>query len=221
MRETPTPARRGGLSIGTGLLALAVVVGALGAFAVARWSGWSPFATETVDRSAPVVLEQLRDLARYKAASGEFSQIIDVEQDVSRLPGFLAGERTLLLAVGTVDAEVDFSRLAGEYVQVSRDGKRAEIHLPPAELSEPRLDVARTHVVDRDRGIVNRVSEALSGNPGDDRDLYVRAAAALGDAAAATELRARAEENTRVMLTSLLQGLGFTEVVVVFDAPVP
>jgi hypothetical protein len=198
-----------------GLLAVTVVIGLFAAVLV----GWSPFRTERVDRSAPVVLEQLQDIARYRAATGEFSELIDVEQDVRLMPDFLAGERTVVVAVGSVDAEVDFSRLDAEYISVSEDGKRVEIRLPPAELREPTLDMDQTHVATRSRGLANRVGEALTSNARDDSGLYQQAAAQIAGAAAATELRARAEENTRAMLTGLLRGLGFEEIVVTFDVP--
>lgn len=227
MSTAELPPRRSSHSIGaSGVVGFAV----LGVFAlvavllvavVALLAGWNPWSATTEDRSAPVVLEQLRDLARYKAASGDFSELVDVETDARLLPDFVAGQRTLLIAVGTVDAEVDFSRLGGEYVTVSADGKDVEVRLPPAELSETRLDFDRTHVVNRDRGIIDRLSEALSSNARDDQVLYQRASAQIEAAATRTQLRQRAEENTRLMLTSLLQGLGYEQVTVTFDAPTP
>lgn len=180
--------------------------------------GWSPFSTETNDRSAPVVLQSLADLSNYEAATGQFSELIDIESDVRLVPDFLAGERTVVVAVGSVDAEVDFSQLTGDNVVVSEDGRSVEIHLPPATLSEPRLDFDETHVASRSRGLANRVGEALTNNAKDDQELYRRAEAQIAEAADATELRDRAEENTRAMLTGLLQGLGFEDVTVSFDA---
>ena len=41
----------------------------------------NPFASETVDRSRPAVLESLRDLSEYRAASGHFEVIVDLERD--------------------------------------------------------------------------------------------------------------------------------------------
>lgn len=206
----------GGLLAG---LALGVVVAGVLSFAAVLTGLWSPFATETVDRSAPVVLHELQDISRYRAATGEFSELIDVEDDVKHLPDFLAGERTVLVAVGSVDAEVDFSRLDDTHIEVSADGRTVEVHLPPAELREPQLDMSRTHVATRSRGLANRVGEALTSNAQDDAALYQRAQEQIAAAAAATELRSRAEENTRVMLTGLLRGLGYEQVVVSFDAP--
>jgi hypothetical protein len=207
-----------------GLFASVILVGllAVGGFGlVGKLLGFFPGGTVTKDRSAPVVLTDLRDLARYRAATGDFSQLVDVEHDVKWTPSFLAGERTLLVAVGSVDAEVDFSKLGPEHLRVSDDGKRAEIHLPPAELTSPRLDLERTHVASRSRGLANRVSEALTTNTGDDGELLRLAESRISEAAGTTGLAARAEDNTRAMLTQMLEGLGFTEVVVSFDVLPP
>ncbi|MEZ5234929.1 MAG: DUF4230 domain-containing protein [Acidimicrobiales bacterium] len=65
------------------------------------------------------------------AATGEFSELVDVEDDVRYVPDFLAGERTVMVAVGSVDAEVDFSRLDGSHIVVSEDGRSVVVHLPP------------------------------------------------------------------------------------------
>jgi hypothetical protein len=216
--------REGRRARGAGLIASTVLVGLVaivGLGFAGKLLGFFPGTTVTKDRSAPVVLTDLRDLARYRAATGDFSQLIDVEEDVRWAPSFLAGERTLLVAVGSVDAEVDFSDLGPQHVVVSEDGKRAEIHLPPAELTGPRLDLERTHVASRQRGLANRVSQALTTNVGDDGELLRLAEARISEAAGATELAARAEDNTRQMLTQLLTGLGFSEVVVTFDVLPP
>lgn len=211
--------RTGRVTSLVGLAALSVLILFVGTFS-AVLLGWSPFTTTTVDRSAPVVLQELQDIARYKAATGQFSELVDVEKDVKWVPDFVAGQRTVMVAVGSVDAEVDFSQLSGEQVVVSPDGKRVEIHLPPAELAEANLDMEQSHVASRNRGIANRLDEAFTANARDDGGLYQKAEEQITAAAQGTELRSRAEDNTRAMLTGLLQGLGYDEVVVTFDAPV-
>lgn len=201
-----------------------VVVGLViagGLLLVAQLLDLLPGRTETVDRSAPVVLGQLQDLARFRAASGEFSQVVDLEKDVKGVPSFIAGERTMLIAVGSVDAEVDFAELDADAITVSADGTRAEVRLPAASLTPPRIDHDRTHVAARQRGVLNRVNDAVGSDAPDTDQLYRLAETRIGEAAAGTELRQRAEENTRAMLTALLTGLGFSEVVVTFDAPAP
>ena len=94
-------------ALGIGVLALVgfLIVGALtGLFSIGN-----PFSTTTVDRSPPALLKEINDLSRFEAAEGKFEATIDVEHDVSILPSWVAGDRTVYIAQGTVDATVDFS----------------------------------------------------------------------------------------------------------------
>jgi hypothetical protein len=173
----------------------------------------NPFAAETVDRTGPAVLQAIQDLREFRAASGHYEVIVDVERD-TRLPAALLGERILFVAAGSVDASVDFRGLAGEAVEVSEDRTAATIVLPQPVLSPARLDLERSHVYDRRRGIFN----ALSGPSDLDREVYLLAQARLDEAAReSSDLPARAEENTRALLTALLRSLGFEQVHVRFE----
>ncbi|HEX7444554.1 MAG TPA: DUF4230 domain-containing protein, partial [Acidimicrobiales bacterium] len=79
-----------------------------------------------------------------------------------------------------------------------------------------------TRVIARDRGLLNRVGDAVTGaNPVDDQHLYQRAAEKLSDAAAQSDLRNRAETNTEQFLRDTLKSAGVDDVTVVFDAPAP
>lgn len=178
----------------------------------------NPFGTETVDRSGPVLLTRLTDLARFQAATGSFQVIVDVEKDVKNVPSALAGQRTLFVANGDVDAYVDFATIDQDAVTVSADGKRVDIVLPPAQLSDARVDTEQSRVYSRDRGIFDRLGGVFSDNPTSERELYLSAENKFEEAAEASELRQRAEANTRTMLTGLLGGgLGYTEVNIEFS----
>ena len=180
----------------------------------------NPFGSEQVDRSPPAVLRSLARLTEYRAATANLQQIVDVEQDTF-LPSFLAGERTLIQASGSVDASVDFRGLrAGEDLQVSADRRSVVVTLPAPRLTAPRIDLERTRVVDTDRGLGNRIADAFSDDPDEQRELLVLAERKLAEAAAADpELLRAGERNTREMLTGLLRGLGFERVTVRFAAP--
>jgi len=200
------------------LLAVAVVVAA--AVLPTLVGSLNPFGTEDVDRSPPAVLRSLAKLSEYRAATANLQQVVDVEQDTV-LPAFLAGERTLLQATGRVDAAVDFRRLQdGRDLRVSEDRRSVVITLPAARLSEPRLDLRATRVVDTDRGLGNRIADAFRDDPDEERALLALAERKLAAAAAADpELLRAGERNTREMLTGLLRGLGFERVTVRFAPP--
>jgi hypothetical protein len=203
----------------------AFVVGAVVAGVIAVAVGVSafllsnPFTSTTVDRTPPPVLQALSDIAEYHAATGQFQVLVDIENDVDYLPAVLAGERAFFIGQGTVDAYVDFSTLDESAVEV--DGTTVTITLPAARLDDPALDLEASHVAARERGLLNRVSGVFSARPTDDQPLYQAASDKLREAAAATELRVRAEENTREMLVGLLTAVGYEQVTVVFEEPDP
>ncbi|MGB8861221.1 MAG: DUF4230 domain-containing protein [Ilumatobacteraceae bacterium] len=199
----------------TGLLAV-VALAAIAAVVATRLLS-SPFTTETVDHSPPPVLVDLRDLAEYHAAQAQFEVTLDVEHDVSFLPSALAGERVQFVGVGTVDAVLDFSHLSSGAVVVGEDGTSVVVTLPRPSLASPVLDHEQSHVMNRDRGLLNRVGGAFSDNPTSESSLYQGAMAKMAVAAEATDLRQRAEDNTKLMLYTLFKSLGYRSVDVRFQ----
>ena len=203
-----------------GLAAIGLVVG-VGTIAGLLPSLSNPFASHTVDRSQPAVLNALEDLSEYRAATGQYQVIVDVEEDTKYVPSFLKGERTLFVASGNVDATVDFSTLDDEAIVVSKDGTRVTVTLPPARLQEARIDTEASHVVDRDRGLLDRAGSVFSDSPTGERGLYLLGEDKLEAAAVADgRLVRRAQANTREMLTGMLEGLGYEDVTVRFQEPV-
>ena len=209
-----------GRSIRSVVAATVVVGSVLAAAGVVTFTLFNrPFKTVTVDRTPPVVLNKIRDLAQYKAASGSFEVLIDIEKDVKYLPKAIAGERTFFVGIGSVDATVDFGKIADGAVSAAPDRSLATIVLPRAELAQAVVDPAASHVAAHSRGLLNRISGAFNDNPTGERDLYLAAATKINDAAASTGLRDKAEENTRNMLTSLVKALGYENVIVRFEGP--
>lgn len=214
MFQQRTPRRR---SLPT--LVVGLVVGALIAIAVgAGLQMGNPFATTTIDHSAPPILLDLRDLAEYHAAQGRFEVTIDQEHDVQYLPAAIAGERVQFVAVASVDAVVDFSHLGDGAVVFSDDRTSVTIEVPTATLGEPQFDRSLSHVMNRDRGILNRIGGIFSDNPTSEAPLYEAASQKIADAAVATDLLVTAQANVRVMLETMLGGLGVTTVDVRFVA---
>lgn len=201
--------------IAAGVIIALFVVGAVDLFDFLP----NPFKSETVDRSQPALLERLSDLSEYRAASAELQVLIDVEEDVRFVPSFLAGQRVTFLAGGSVDGAVDFGNLGDDAVEI--DGDEVTITLPAAEIVDVDVDPDRSYVVNRDRGVLDRIGGIFSDNPTGEQELYQLAEDKLRAAADQSALRDRAERNTRKMLTALLRSLGFEQVTVVFEEPPP
>jgi hypothetical protein len=177
-----------------------------------------PFGTETKDHSPPVIVNEIRDLAEFRAAEADLEVIVDQEHDVKWVPSFLAGERVQYVAVGAVDATVDFSSLGEEAVIVDGDGT-ATIIVPAPQIGEPVIDFDQGGVMNRDRGVLNRLGGVFVDNPTGEAALIAEAEEKMTAAAASSDLLERAEENTTTMLTDLAMALGVEDVRVVFEQP--
>jgi hypothetical protein len=205
----------------TGALALAGVVLLL-VLTIGLARGWldlgSIFSTSTIDRSAPVILHELHDVSTYDAASGTFSVTVDQEKDVSFFPQVLAGERVIYSGYGTVDASVDLGKLDQRAVTQTAGG--IVIQLPHARLGGAHLDPNRSHVMNRDRGLFNRVAGAFVDNPTSERALERAAVKKIDKAAAKTKLVERAERNTEAMIQRIAKAAGVTDRIDVRFGPV-
>lgn len=177
----------------------------------------SPFTTVTKDHSPPPVLLELRDLADFHAAQAQFEVTLDVEKDVKYVPSALAGERVQFVGVGTVDAVVDFKNLGAGAVQVSDDSKAVIVTLPGAYAMDPVLDHDLSHVMNRDRGLLNRIGGMFNDNPTSEATLYDAAMNKMADAATQTDLIDRAQEHTTFVLTGMLKAMGFEQIDIVFQ----
>ena len=194
-------------------VALLLVIG------VSVANGWlnlgNLFSSSTTDRSAPVILHKLKNLSSYDASSGTFSVTVDVEKDVSILPQFLAGERVIYSGYGSVDASVDLGTLDARHVTRAADGTLV-ITLPHATLNRAVLNPDRSHVMNRDRGLADRIGGIFVDNPTSERSLQQAAVVKIGKAAKQTDLLARAERNTEAMIKRLGAAAGAEQIDVRF-----
>ncbi len=210
---------RGGIKLGIA----AIIVIALLPFASALGNILgalpNPFASTHHERVQPPVLESLQDLSDYHAASANLSAIVEQSDDADYLPSFIKGDDTTYLAVGSVDAVVDFSHLAGDAIAVSADGKSVTVTLPSPTVAAPQLDLDNSKILSHSRGLVDRLGSLLGSAPDHTQALMQQGQAALAKAAAETELVARAKTNTTDMLTAMLRSLGFQQVTITYVPP--
>jgi hypothetical protein len=196
----------------------AVVAGVLVASVIGFQLLHSPFTTVTKDHSPPPVLTELRDLSDFHAAQAQFEVTLDLEKDVKYVPSAIAGERVQFLGVGTVDAVVDFGTIGAGAIQMSDDNKSVVVTLPGPYAMDPVLDHKQSHVMNRDRGLLNRLGGIFNDNPTSEASLYDAAMTKMADAAAQTDLLQRAQEHTTFVLTGMLKSMGFEKIDIVFQA---
>jgi Protein of unknown function (DUF4230) len=179
----------------------------------------NPFKTESKDHSPPPILTELREITDLHAAQAEFEVVIDDEKDVRYMPAALAGERVQFVAVGTVDAVVDLSTLTADAIEFDPETNSVVLTLPAPTIGDPVIDHEVSHVMNRDRGLFNRLGGLFSDNPTSEDALYEAASDKMADAAAQSGLVAMAEAHVEDVLEATITRLGVDEVEVRFEAP--
>ncbi len=162
----------------------------------------------------------MRDLSEYHAAAGQYQVVIDIQQDAKFLPDVIKGKRTIFLAIGSVDAFVDFRKLGDDAVSVSSDRTSVSIALPRAQLSTPNVDPDQSRVLNQDLGVIDRLGNLFSDQPNpQNQQMYQLAEQRLAAAAKQVGLQKRAEDNTKATLDKLMRSLGFSTVNITFVNP--
>jgi Protein of unknown function (DUF4230) len=205
--------RIGRLSVSLGSLAVGVLLGFLLLAALAhmpRAGLWEQFAgyvtgrTTTFDVSSPSVVEKIRQLSRLETVDYSLDKIVEGDRENAILPGFLAGDKLLLIAHGEVVAGVDLAQLKAGDVQVKGDA--VQVRLPAAQVLTTRLDNARTRVYSRTTGLL------VSTDPNLESEVRLTAEQQIAQAALDDGILDKARQNARNSVTALLYGLGFRSV---------
>lgn len=211
------------------VLAVGVLAGIVGgmrpgvreAFLGELLDGLNPFSSSDVDRSTEPVLRSMRDLARLVAAEAEYEVVVDLENDVEHLPSWLAGERLTLAAHGTVEAYVDFESLDASAIRISEDGESVQVTVPEPVLTEPSIDLDRSHVLSHERGLIDGVGDLLAPDTDARQEALAKGRDTIARAAEESDLAGRAKENTTRTLETLLRSLGYEQVEVEFGPVSP
>ena len=203
--------RRGLVVAGT--LAVGIVLGLLllsifGRVAEAglwnRFAGFVTGRTTRFDVSSPSVVEKIRQLSRLETVVYSLDKIVEGDRENAYLPGFLAGDRLLLVAHGEVIAGIDLSLLKPGDVEVKGDGVR--VRLPAPQILTTRIDNARTRVYSRATGLL------AAADPNLESEVRQTAEQQIGQAALDDGILEKARINARASVTALLFGLGFRTV---------
>jgi hypothetical protein len=131
-------------------------------------------------------------------------KIVEGDRENAYLPGFLAGDKLLLVAHGEVIAGIDLAQLKAGDVQVKGDA--VQVRLPPAQILTTRIDNGRTRVYSRMTGLL------VAADPNLESEVRLAAEQQITQAALDDGILDKARANARTSVTALLYGLGFRTV---------
>jgi hypothetical protein len=135
------------------------------------------------------------------------------------VPRILYERHTTFIAVGSVNAYVDFANLNDGNVKIDQERKSATITLPKPLLEKPNLDLNKSHIVGSGKGLAQWVHDAFSDDPNREQQFYQLGEDKIRHAALESDLRIQANESIRTKLTQLTQLLGYTTVTITFTEP--
>ena len=159
--------------------------------------------------SAPDVVEKIQRLSRLETVAYSLDTVVEGKESNPVLPDALAGDRLLMIVHGQTLAGIDFSKLKRGDVQITdgRDGRFIRLTLPPSEVFLTTIDNAKTRVYVRDTGLF------VSADPNLETATRLRAQGELQAAALNDGILLTARENAQGTVRALLEGLGFTRIV--------
>jgi hypothetical protein len=153
----------------------------------------------------PTVVRQIAQLQRLETVKFTMDKIISGEHDSPYVPKFLIGDRLLLVVHGEVIGGVDLASI--QPADVSVHGQKVTVRLPKSQILVTRLDNEKTRVYSRDTGLFS------SPDPNLESEVRQEAERELQQAALDGGILKSADDNARTTVASLLNGLGFPEVV--------
>lgn len=173
----------------------------------------SIFEPEPYEEIGPVTITAIRDLAQLTTVETVQYTIVEKGTDEGWL-AWARGDSLRLFAVARIGAGVDLGGLTVRDVSVDDRGV-VELQVPAAVIVYVDPDEDATQVLERDVGFFT------SGDPGLESDVRRIADEVLVDNAIEAGILEQAETNARTVLTDFLLSLGYRDVVVTFDEPLP
>ena len=171
------------------------------------------FEPEPYEEIGPVTITAIRDLAQLTTVETVQYTIVEKGTDEGWL-AWARGDALRMFAVARIGAGVDLSELTVRDIQVDEDGV-VDILVPSATIQYVDPDEDATQVLERDVGIFT------SGDPGLESDVRRVADEVLVDNAIDEGILEHAQDNARNVLTDFLLSLGYTDVEITFEEPLP
>jgi hypothetical protein len=171
------------------------------------------FEPEPYEEIGPVTITAIRDLAQLTTVETVQYTIVEKGTDEGWLE-WARGDSLRMFTVARIGAGVDLGELTVRDVTVDENGV-VELQVPAAAIQYVDPDEDATQVLERDVGIFT------SGDPGLESDVRRIADEVLVDNAIEEGILDQAQDNARSVLTDFLLSVGYKDVVVNFDDPLP
>lgn len=157
---------------------------------------------------SPAVVTSVQEMAQLTTVEMTEFTIVEKGTDQGWLQ-WVRGDTVRLMAVADIGAGVDLAKVTISDFSVSEQGV-VELMVPKAEIHYIAVDHEATQILERDKGLFTK------GDPQLESEAREIAETVLVDSALQSGILAEAETSTRIALTNLLKGLGYTDVVVTF-----
>jgi hypothetical protein len=169
--------------------------------------------TPTVIPNPVTIIHEVRSLARLETIQYTMEKVITVEEGQNEL-GFLFGDKLLFVGHGRVIAGVDLARMQPKDMWV--EGDVLYVRLPAAEVFVVNIDNDKSYVYNRETGLLTK------GDVNIEKTARVAAEKEIHQAALDDGILVQAQQNAESYLSRMLRGLGYPDVIFVYDAtPVP
>jgi hypothetical protein len=177
------------------LVAILMTAAFFGGMAVLRWRE----AHQQRVFNTSTVIQQIQTLSELVTVKYVIEKVVILED-----ARWYGENRLLLLAHGIVKAGIDLSELKKS--DISIDGKKISLKLPPPKITDAYLDDKKTEVIERTTGLVRQFDKDLETNAR-------RAAVAdIRTAARVNGIIKDARDRAELQMKSLLLELGFSDV---------
>lgn len=165
--------------------------------------------TPTVIPNPVTIIHDVRSLARLETIQYTMEKVITVEEGQNEL-SFLFGDKLLFVGHGRVIAGVDLARLQAKDMWV--EGEVLYVRLPAAEIFVVALDNEKSYVYNRETGLLTK------GDVNIEKTARQAAEKEINQAALDDGILVQAQQNAESYLSRLLRGLGYPDVIFVYDA---
>lgn len=205
---------------------LLMLAGTLGAGAMLLFATWRTGSNLWARLTAPqpeaavdvrsVVVQQVRGASELTTAVFAMEAVVPASRDRT-LAGYTIGTTTLLyIAYGEVRAGVDLGDLTADHIQI--EGDRITVMLPPPEILDSKIDVARSTVYDYNRGFLGLGPDAA---PELQQLAQTETLAKIVNTACREDVLQEANVRAETVITQLLTTAGYSNVEVRSQPPRP